>query len=81
MSPRPLGTLCDLSPYDAPDRDVRPGDCVRTRAGSAYLVLRARRVRSKVPGRWALTCLRIGVDEIPADAVVHPLEWYPRGRR
>lgn len=81
MTTRALGTICRLAPYDAPDRDVRPGDYVRTRAGSAYLVLRARLTRSKVPGRWALTCLRISVDEIPADSVVHPLEWYPRGKR
>lgn len=78
---RQLGTECRLAPYDTPD-EVEPGDYVVTAAGtSAYLVLDARRVRSRHPDRWALRCLRIDPAEVPDDAVRHALHWYPRQRR
>lgn len=81
MADRTLGTVCRLSPYDTP-ATVEPGDYVLTAAGtSAYLVTAARRMASRHPDRWALTCLRVAPETIPADATVHPLHWYPRVRR
>lgn len=81
MVARQLGTECNLTPYDT-ERVVEAGDYVVTAAGtSAYLVLRARRMRSRHPHRWALRCLRVAPDAVPADARVHVLHWYPRPRR
>jgi hypothetical protein len=81
VSGRRLGEQVSLNPYDT-GRVVMEGDYVVTAKGtSAYLVLRARRVRSRYPNRWALRCVRIDPDDVPGDARVHPLHWYPRRRR
>jgi hypothetical protein len=80
---QPLGTLCSLGSCDT-DAEVSEGDVIRSSGGSHYLVLSARRVtpRSRhYPYRWNLECLRIGPDEVPEDAVVHPLYWYSRDRK
>jgi hypothetical protein len=59
---------------------VEVGDYLRTPAGSAYLVqsVRVNRNRSY---RKHLECVRWPVNEIPADATVHPLHWYPRKKK
>lgn len=81
MTTRQLGSECSLTPYDTP-RVVEAGDYVVTAKGtSAYLVVKARRMRSRVPDRWALRCIRIHPDDVPGDARVHPLQWYRRDRR
>lgn len=81
MSTKRLGEEVNLVPYDT-QRVVMAGDYVVTARGtSAYLVVRARRVRSRHPDRWALRCVRIDPAEVPGDARVHPLHWYPRHRR
>lgn len=73
-----IGTECRITPYDTA-ATVEPGDFVVTAAGtSAYLVLTARKMRSRHPDRWALRCLRWDPAEVPADATIHPLHWYPR---
>lgn len=80
MAGQRLGTECSLF-YDAPDRDVDAGDVIVSSGGSAYLVLRARRMRSKYVGRYMLRCLRISPAEIAETQTVHPLVWYSRNRR
>lgn len=74
--PDQYGTPCGLS-YDHPGV-VAPGDVVRSEAGACWLVLGARRVQGRYPDRWSLDCVRLDPAEVPADAVVHPLYWYPR---
>lgn len=51
--------------------------------GSAYLIRAVRQVRSEVhPHRYSLRCLKLGtVGEVPDDAAVYPIVWYPRNRR
>lgn len=58
---------------------VGVGDYLRTPAGSGYFVTATRQDRRR-PYRVHLTCLRWPVGEIPADATVYPLHWYPRKR-
>lgn len=60
--------------------DLKPGEYLRTPAGSAYLVQSTRRNRNK-PFRQHLDCLRWPVAEIPADAKVYPLHWYARTKK
>lgn len=76
---------CALS-YDlAPDRpDPAEGDVLRTEAGSSYLILGARRVRSSVhPRRFALDCERISREQadkaLTDGARLFPMRWYGRG--
>lgn len=73
MRSRPAYTECRLY-YHA--RRVAVGDVLVTPGGSAYLVTEARQGRR--PGRWNLRCLRWPVDEVPDDAQVLPLYWFPR---
>lgn len=81
MTTKRLGQEVQLAPYDT-SRVVMEGDYVVTARGtSAYLVVRARRVRGRYPDRWTLRCVRIDPAAVPGDARVHPLHWYPRGRR
>lgn len=49
---------------------LKPGDFLRTRAGSAYQVAR-------IAGR-TLHVLRWPADEVPTDAAVYGWEWGPR---
>lgn len=71
-------TECKLY-YDGNAR-VEEGHYLRMPAGSAYWVQAIRRDRRR-PYRVHLRCLRWPVEEIPSDAVVHPLFWYPRSKR
>lgn len=59
---------------------VEIGHYLRTPAGSAYRIQNIRQDRRRVYRRH-LTCLRWPVDEIPAEATVHPLYWYPRKKK
>lgn len=65
--------------YDAdPGITVQAGEALRTTTGRTYLVVNARRVRSRVaPNRFALRC--VIVEGAPEDAKVHELRWYRRG--
>lgn len=56
------------------------GDFLRTSGGSAYCVVELMASRSR-PHRRNLRCLRWPPDEIPADAKVFELHWYPRGKK
>jgi len=53
------------------------GEYLRTPAGSAYFVTHVTPHRTR-PDRRNLRVLRWPADEIPVDAVVHSLHWYPR---
>lgn len=64
--------------YDG--RVVSPGEFLRTEAGSVYLIQEVKQSPSR-PGRRYLHCLRWPGDEIPVDAVVHPLYWYARKKK
>lgn len=59
---------------------LQPGEYLRTPSGSAYLVTEIRQSRTRATRR-NLRCLRWPLGEIPADATVHELHWYPRRRR
>jgi hypothetical protein len=71
-------TPCKLYIDGAPT--LQAGDYIRTPAGSAYLVQTMRQNRNR-PHRRHLGCLRWPAAEIPQDARVHPLYWYPRKAR
>lgn len=71
-------TPCKLF-YDGA-RELRIGDYLKTPAGSAYLVQKIRQNRNR-PYRRHLECVRWPAAEIPGDARVHPLHWYPRTRK
>ena len=74
----PPYTPCKLF-YDGLER-LGVGDYLKTPAGSAYLIERVRINRNR-PYRQHLECVRWPAAEIPADARVFPLHWYPRNRR
>lgn len=61
-----------------------PGDCLRTAAGSTYLVLSVRpNTRPEPKSRAALQLGKLDPDEIaqlPADTRIHSFMWAPRGR-
>lgn len=78
MRSRPAYSPCKLF-YDGA-ANLAVGDYLRTPAGSAYLVTGMRPDRRREYRRH-LACLRWPVAEIPADATVHPLYWYPRQRK
>lgn len=71
-------TECGLYVDGIPALQV--GDYLRTPGGSGYLVTQLRQNRAR-PMRRNLRCLRWPVADIPADATVHELHWYPRGRK
>jgi hypothetical protein len=77
MRARASFTPCKLY-YDAP-HVVAIGDFLLTPAGSAYLVQTVRTNKNR-PRRKHMQCLR-PADEIPTDAIVHPLHWYKRRPR
>ena len=54
------------------------GDYLLTPAGSAYLVERVRLSRNC---RQYLECVRWPAAEIPPEAHVYPLHWYPRNKK
>jgi hypothetical protein len=64
--------------YDG--RLVAPGEFLRTKGGSVYLIQSVKPSPS-MPGRRYLGCLRWPIEEIPADATVHPLYWYARKKK
>lgn len=74
-----IGTEVTIAPYDSDD-PVHDGEYVVTTTGRSYLVLDAQCARrgAHTGRRWRLTCLVVDPDHVPADAVVHPLTWYPR---
>lgn len=59
---------------------IEEGEFLRTPAGSAYRIQRVTQHRTR-PYRKNLVCLRVPVDDIPADAKVHPLHWYKRQKK
>jgi hypothetical protein len=60
-------------------QSMEPGSFIVTEAGtSAYHVQTARKMRSKYPNRWMMGCLRFDPMQIPEDADVIVLHWYPR---
>lgn len=75
---------CALSYDVAPDKpDPDGGDVLQTEAGSSYLIVGSRRVRSSVhPRRFALDCERISRER--ADAALadggrlFSMRWYAR---
>jgi hypothetical protein len=74
----PVGAVVGIF-YDAP-RAVAQGDVLVTRTGRTYLVVSARKQkRGTHVGRWHLRCLVQSAP--PLGARIHPLHWYPRGRR
>lgn len=56
------------------------GHYLKTPGGSGYLVQEIRQ-DGKRQYRKHLMCLRWPLGEIPADATVHPLIWYPRKKK
>lgn len=56
------------------------GHYLRTPGDSAYRIQDVRQDRKRAYRRH-LTCLRWPVEEIPADATVHPLHWYKRQKK
>jgi hypothetical protein len=77
--PRPRDTK--RLTYDAdPGVTLAAGEALRTGTGRTYLVVSARRVRSRVaPNRWAL---KVVVVEAPSpDARIHMLVWNARTGR
>lgn len=80
MTRRTPYTECKIY-YDAGRRrGVEVGHYLRTPAGSGYFITALRQSKTR-PERVHLTCLRWPVDEIPAEAVVHPLHWYAREKK
>lgn len=80
-----VGLTYDLAPeHEA----IEPGDLLLTPAGSAYLVLSARPVRSRALRPWvrfALRCERLLTREAVSRALEqggcpYPLHWYRRKR-
>lgn len=60
--------------------DVEIGDIIRTPTGRCYLVDTNRiQQRGMHIGRQHLRCTVIAETDVPADAEVHPIHWYPRG--
>lgn len=78
MRSKPPYTECRLY-YDGA-RDLDVGHYLKTPGGSAYRIQSIRQSRTR-PYRKHLVCLRWPFDEIPPDAIVHPLHWYKRKKR
>ena len=60
--------------------DLVVGNYLLTPGGSAYLVQSIRQNRNRAY-RKHLSCLRWPKAEIPSEATVYPLHWYPRTKR
>ena len=78
MRTKPAFTPCKLF-YDGGAR-LELGDYLRTPGGSAYLIQIVRPNGNRTYRRH-LDCVRWPIDEIPENAVIHPLHWYARKRR
>lgn len=78
MTARP-GTEVTIAPYDT-DEPVEEGEYLVTTTGRAYLILDAQCAQrgAHAGRRWRIRCLVVPPDDVPADAVTHPLTWYPR---
>jgi hypothetical protein len=81
MRSRAPYTLCRIF-YDSAPEEAPPqaGDFILTKAGSAYRVENVKQNRNQ-PQRRNLQCQRWPADQIPKDARVLPLVWYPRVKR
>jgi hypothetical protein len=80
---KPFGTVCTLCPFDwSAEREDAPevGHYIRSTGGSCYLIIEARLVRGH-ERRYRLTCVRTDPAQMPADATVHALRWYPRSKQ
>lgn len=79
---RPVSLFIDLGD---PTAAVAQGDWIASEAGSRYLVLSARKVRSRLHAqrnRWRMTCGRLPKHTLPADGSrVWWMTWYPRKKR
>lgn len=75
-----VGAEVTIAPYDTED-PVEHGEYLVTTTGRSYLVLEAQCAQrgAHAGRRWRLQCLVVEPDDVPADAVVHDLAWYPRG--
>lgn len=73
---KPTYTECRIF-YDGV---VNAGDFLKSNGGSVYLVQSVRQDKKRKRRRH-LVCLRWPADEIPADAVVRSLIWYPRKKK
>ncbi|WP_293763644.1 hypothetical protein [Stenotrophomonas sp.] len=71
-------TECKLYVDGIPQLKV--GDYLCTPGGSAYCVTEIRQSKAR-PYRRNLRVLRWPTTEIPADATVHMLYWYPRRKK
>src|ERR1700741_836643 len=71
-------TECSIYVDGIPQLEV--GHYLRTPGGSGYLVTSLRQNRKRTYRR-TLRCLRWPVAEIPVEAVVHDLHWYPRRKK
>lgn len=78
MRSKPAYTECKLYYDGVAAIDV--GHFLKTPAGSAYYITHMHQNRNR-PFRRHLKCLRWPVNEIPEDAAVHPLYWYPRKKK
>jgi hypothetical protein len=78
---KPVGAEVGLT-YDT-DGTLQAGHFLRTTTGRAYIVTSAREVGT-APWPWSrpwkVRAVVIRRSEVPADAVIHPVRWYPRGR-
>ncbi len=73
----PIGALVRIY-YDSP-RNIEPGHYLQTPTGRTYLILECRlQAKGAHIGRKHLQAL---VVDHPGEGTVHPIYWYPRGRR
>lgn len=62
-------------------RTIDEGDVIETSTGRRYLVTAARWVQGRSP-HWLLDTIVMATDDTnPDGATVHPLRWFPRGKR
>lgn len=74
---RPVGAVVRIT-YDS-ECSISLDHVLKTPSGRAYRILELRRqMRGKHAGRYHLRC--IVIDEIPDDAIVHPICWYSRDK-
>lgn len=75
--PAPIGAEVGLH-YDS-SCTVAKSDVIRTGTGRCYLITAVRRQEQGIhAGRWHLRAVVIDPDNVPNDAIVHPLWWYRR---
>lgn len=71
-------TPCKLF-YDG-GQTLDVGHFLKTPGGSAYLIQKVRRNKNR-SYRQHLDCVRWPIEEIPVDALTHPLHWYARKKK